>query len=135
MGTRKRRRKSRKKRKSDPQESAEEEEVVITLTEQQDAKNKDRNAKKKRKEKQEAEEREKAMDEDASNGSKRVKFGKKNRAKSHKASMKALRTSEPPNTKETTPNKGILRKEPRHNSKLSSGTASKKGRKKATSYF
>jgi len=128
--------KKKKKRKSDPEETAPEEEIVITLTEQQDAKKKGRNAKKKRKEQEEEEEeREKEEDESASKGSKRVSFGKKNRAKSHKASMKALRTSEPPNTKETNPEKGILRKEPKHKSKLKGGTASKKGRQKASNYF
>jgi len=126
--------KKKKKRKSDPEETAPEEEIVITLTEQQDAKKKERNTKKKRKEREE-EEREKKEDKSASKGSKRVSFGKKNRAKSHKASMKALRTSEPPNTKQTNPEKGILRKEPKHKSKLKGGTASRKGRQKASNYF
>mmetsp|Transcript_3454 Transcript_3454/g.9664 ORF Transcript_3454/g.9664 Transcript_3454/m.9664 type:complete len:850 (-) Transcript_3454:1628-4177(-) len=127
--------KKKKKRKSDPEETAPEEEIVITLTEQQDAKKKERNTKKKRKEREEEEEREKKEDKSASKGSKRVSFGKKNRAKSHKASMKALRTSEPPNTKQTNPEKGILRKEPKHKSKLKGGTASRKGRQKASNYF
>eukprot|EP00532_Pseudo-nitzschia_australis_P020261 CAMPEP_0168288798 /NCGR_PEP_ID=MMETSP0142_2-20121227/3653_1 /TAXON_ID=44445 /ORGANISM="Pseudo-nitzschia australis, Strain 10249 10 AB" /LENGTH=762 /DNA_ID=CAMNT_0008234979 /DNA_START=326 /DNA_END=2614 /DNA_ORIENTATION=+ len=133
-------RKKKKKRKSDPPApaesaaAAEEEVVTITLTEQQEAKKKDRSAKKKKQQqlKEQLEEREKAEDGDA--GSKRVSFGARNRAKSHKASMKALRTSEPPNTKETSPENGILRKEPRHKSKLKS-PSSKKGRAKAASYF
>jgi len=127
--------KKKKKRKSDPEETAPEEEIVITLTEQQDAKKKERNAKKKLKEQEEEEEREKEKDESVSKGSKRVSFGKKNRAKSHKASMKALRTSEPPNTKETIPEKGILRKDPKHKSKIKGGTASKRSRQKASNYF
>jgi len=131
----------KKKRKSDSGESAAaDEEVVITLTEQQDAKTKDRKAKKKLKEQQKEDEKESLVvkDEQVKKGSRRVSFGAKNRAKSHKASMKALRTSEPPSTKETTPVKGILRQKPRHKSKISkmiTGLLPKKSRKKATSYF
>lgn len=128
-------RKKKKKKKSDPVEADAEEEVVITLTEQQDAKKKDRNAKKKLKEQKEAEETAKSESTKPNDGSKHVSFGKKNRAKSHKASMKALRTSEPPSTKETVPEKSILRKVPRHSSKNSGKPLSKKQRKKATSYF
>jgi hypothetical protein len=123
------RKKKRKSLEALEEGNAPDEEVVITLTEQQDAKKKDRKAKKKLKE--QAEEGEKTEDDSADNDSRRVSFRKKNRAKSHKASMKALRTSEPPSTKETAPAKGILRMKPRH----SSGVVTKKVRKKATSYF
>lgn len=126
--------KKKKKKKGEPEDADADEEVVITLTEQQDAKKKDRKAKKKLKEDKEEEEKATAggLKED---GTKHVSFGKKNRAKSHKASMKALRTSEPPSTKEVAPEKGILRKNPKHSHKTSSSALSKKKRKKATSYF
>jgi hypothetical protein len=123
----------KKKKKSDSGEADVDEEVVITLTEQQDAKKKDRKSKKKLKEQKE----EKASadsEKKEKKGTRRVSFGAKNRAKSHKASMKALRTTEPPSTKETVPEKGILRKIPRHG-KNTSSVLSKKQRKKATSYF
>ena len=126
-------RKKKKKKKSDPVVGDAEEEVVITLTEQQDAKKKDRNSKKKLKKK--AEETAKSENAKPNDGSRHVSFGMKNRAKSHKASMNALRTSEPPSTKETVPEKSILRKVPRHSSKNSGKPLSKKQRKKATSYF
>mmetsp|Transcript_10673 Transcript_10673/g.26962 ORF Transcript_10673/g.26962 Transcript_10673/m.26962 type:complete len:475 (+) Transcript_10673:128-1552(+) len=128
-------RKKKKKKKNDQVLADAEEEVVITLTEQQDAKKKDRNAKKKLKEQKEADETAKSESAQPTDGSRHVSFGKKNRAKSHKASMNALRTSEPPSTKETVPEKGILRKVPRHSSKNSGKPLSKKQRKKATSYF
>ena len=95
--------------------------------------------KKKLKDQQEEDKKASIEDEKVDDkGSRRVSFGKKNRAKSHKASMKALRTSEPPSTKETTPVKGILRKKLKHKfkiSKISRDVLSKKGRKKSTSYF
>jgi len=107
----------KKKRKSDPLEAPLDEEVVITLTEQQNAKTKDRKAKMKLKEQKE--EKTQVINDKEKLGKRHVSFGKKNRAKSHKASMKALRTTEPPSTKETVPEKGILRKNPRHKSKFS----------------
>ena len=130
-------RKKKKKKKSDPVEADADEEVVITFTEQQNAKKKDRNAKKKLKEQKDEEETARAEGAKQKDDAKHVSFGKKNRAKSHKASMKALRTSEPPSTKETTPEKGILRKDLKHSSKNSGRTrvSSKMQRKKATSYF
>lgn len=127
-------RKKKKRKKSDPVEVDTDEEVVITLTEQQDAKKKDRNAKKKLKEQKEAGEASNSESAKTKDGEKHVSFGKKNRAKSHKASMKALRTSEPPSTKETVPEKSILRV-PKHSSKNSGKILSKKQRKKAKSYF
>jgi len=126
-------RKKKKKKKSEPVEADADEEVVISLTEQQDAKKKDRKAKKKLKEQKEAAEAANSEDAKGKDGEKHVSFGKKNRAKSHTASMKALRTSEPP-TKETVPEKSILRV-PKHSPKTSGKALSKKQRKKAKSYF
>ena len=62
---------------------------------------------------------------------KRVKFDTMNRSKSFKASMKALVTTQPPKTSQTTPEKGILL------NKGASGRSSsaKKARKKAVDYF
>lgn len=127
---------NKKEKKSSSEDTTAEEEVVITLTEQQDAKKKDKKAKKKLKEQKE-EEKASADNEQEKRGTRHVSFGKKNRAKSHKASMKALRTHVPPSTKETIPEKGILRKIPRHKSNLgkTGSVLSKKQRKKATSYF
>mmetsp|Transcript_16307 Transcript_16307/g.37730 ORF Transcript_16307/g.37730 Transcript_16307/m.37730 type:complete len:731 (+) Transcript_16307:164-2356(+) len=126
--------KEKKKKKSKTKEVAADEEVVITLTEQQHAKKRDRMAKKKVMEQKE-EEKESADKDTDKSGEKHVSFGKKNRAKSHKASMKALKTAEPPSTKETVPEKGILRKNPKHKSTTSTSFLSKKRRKKAASYF
>lgn len=131
----------KKKKKSDSREAAADEEVVITVTEQQDAKKKDRKSKKKLMKQKEEEKASADSEKKEKKGEKtgrRVSFGAKNRAKSHKASMKALRTTEPPNPKETAPEKGILRKILRHKPKggKSIGSVlSKKQRKKATSYF
>ncbi len=127
--------KKKKKKSGDSIENDADDEVVITLTEQHDAKQKDRKAKKKLKEQKEA--AEKALTESAKSkdGEKHVSFGKKNRAKSHKASMKALRTSEPPSTKETVPEKSILSVPKYSNPKSLGKVSSKKHRKKATSYF
>ena len=66
-----------------------------------------------------------------SSSSKRVKFNKVNRSKSHKASIKALFTATHPKTKDMTPEKGILRNKGKH----SPSVLSKKGRKKAVNYF
>jgi len=129
--------KKRKKKKKMDTENATEEEVVITLTEQQDAKKKERKLKKKLL-KQAEEKKKTAENEEEERGARRVSFGKKNRAKSHKASMKALRTTEPPSTKETAPEKSILRKNLKHKPKTgknSSSVLSKKQRNKATNYF
>merc|ERR1712238_374809 len=113
------------------------EEVVITLREQKEAKKKEKKAKKDKLylEQQEKDKKQNANDElntDTEHGSRRVSFGKKNRAKSHKASMKALRTTEPPSTKETTHVKGILPKNYKYSGKIKT---TKGGRKKASSYF
>ena len=127
--------KKKKKKSGDRVEADAEEEVVITLTEQHDAKQKDRKAKKKLKEQKEAAEKAKTEGSKSKDGEKHVSFGKKNRAKSHKASMKALRTSEPPSTKETVPEKSILSVPKYSNLKSLGKVSSKKHRKKATSYF
>jgi len=113
------------------------EEVVITLKEQKEAKKKEKKAKKAKLYLEQQEKDKKLNANDALNnndekGSRRVSFGKKNRAKSHKASMKALRTTEPPSTKETTPVKGILPKNYKYSGKIKT---MKGGRKKASSYF
>lgn len=122
-----------------------EEEVVITLTEQKKAKRNERQAKKAKvqqlekkeqddgREKRERDEKDEPDSVANKDSCRRVSFGRKNRAKSHKASMKALRTSKPPLLKQATPVKGILRKELKHNS--GSKTIATKRRKKATSYF
>jgi hypothetical protein len=111
------------------------EEVVITLTEQQDAKKKDKKAKL-QKEQQEDDDDEELNNN--SKGSRRVSFGKKNRAKSHKASVKAtkLKLETPHSLRELTPVKGILPKEFKYSSNSKTKkNSTKAGRNKATSYF
>jgi len=125
------------KQKPSNEDKKDVEEVVITLREQKEAKKKEKKAKKDKLhlEQQEKDKKQNANDElntDNEHGSRRVSFGKKNRAKSHKASMKALRTTEPPSTKETTPVKGILPKNYKYSGKIKT---TKGGRKKASSYF
>merc|ERR1712166_1366988 len=90
--------KSRKKKKTkdvvSPSKSTsanEDEEVVITLTEQQDAKRKTRRLRKAKLQKEQQEDSDNEELTHNSKGSRRVSFGKKNRAKSHKASVKATR--------------------------------------------
>mmetsp|Transcript_2704 Transcript_2704/g.2956 ORF Transcript_2704/g.2956 Transcript_2704/m.2956 type:complete len:730 (-) Transcript_2704:817-3006(-) len=128
---------SQEKQKLSNEDKKDVEEVVITLREQKEAKKKEKKAKKDKLhlEQQEKDKKQNANDElntDNEHGPRRVSFGKKNRAKSHKASMKALRTTEPPSTKETTPVKGILPKNYKYSGKIKT---TKGGRKKASSYF
>jgi hypothetical protein len=116
-------------RSSTQNEEEEEEEVVITLSEQQAAKKAVAQKKKLKKSKQKTSMK---QDENSLSSSKRVKFDRVNRSKSHKASVKALVTSVPPKTKDRTPEKGILRNKKR----ASPGDVLlKKGRKKAVNYF
>mmetsp|Transcript_12237 Transcript_12237/g.18908 ORF Transcript_12237/g.18908 Transcript_12237/m.18908 type:complete len:121 (+) Transcript_12237:116-478(+) len=61
----------------------------------------------------------------------RVSFGKVNHSKSHKASMKALKTMSKPKLENVTPEKSILRG--KNTNTLSS--EGKKGRKRAVDYF
>jgi hypothetical protein len=105
-----------------------EEEVVISLSEQKEAKKVQKGKKQKKRDKK------KHISDDIKNdgsSSKRVKFDKVNRSKSHKASMKALLTATPPKTKDVAPEKSILRNKGKH----SPSVLSKKGRKKAVHYF
>merc|ERR1712166_1082405 len=137
--------KSRKKKKTkdvvSPSKSTsadEDEEVVITLTEQQDAKKKDKKAKKGKLEKEQQEDSDNEELTHNSKGSRRVSFGKKNRAKSHKASVKATRIKleTPHSLRELTPVKGILPKEFKYSSNSKTKKISTKaGRNKATNYF
>jgi hypothetical protein len=137
--------KSRKKKKTkdivSPSKSTsadEDEEVVITLTEQQDAKKKDKKAKKAKLEKEQQEDSDNEELTHNSKGSRRVSFGKKNRAKSHKASVKATRIKleTPHSLRELTPVKGILPKEFKYSSNSKTKKSSTKARRnKATSYF
>ena len=137
--------KSRKKKKTkdvvSPSKSTsadEDEEVVITLTEQQDAKKKDKKAKKAKLQKEQQEDSDNEELTHNSKGSRRVSFGKKNRAKSHKASVKATRIKleTPHSLRELTPVKGILPKEFKYSSNSKTKKSSTKaGRNKATSYF
>ena len=137
--------KSRKKKKAkdvvSPSKSTsadEDEEVVITLTEQQDAKKKDKKAKKAKLEKEQQEDSDNEELTHNSKGSRRVSFGKKNRAKSHKASVKATRIKleTPHSLRELTPVKGILPKEFKYSSNSKTKKSNTKaGRNKATSYF
>jgi ribosomal RNA-processing protein 1 len=115
------------------------EEVVITLTEQQDAKKKDKKAKKAKLQKEQHEDiDDEELNNNCKDGSRRVSFGKKNRAKSHKASVKAtrLKLETPHSMRELTPVKGILPKEFKYSSNSKTKkTSTKAGRNKATSYF
>lgn len=101
-----------------------EEEVVISLSEQQAAKKAGEEKKKKSGSKRK-------QAEAKTSSAKKVKFDKVNRSKSHKASMKALVTANPPKTKDRTPEKGILRT-PKHSP---GNVLSKSKRKKAVNYF
>ena len=137
--------KGRKKKKTkdviSPSKSTsadEDEEVVITLTEQQDAKKKDKKAKKAKLQKEQQEDSDDEELTHNSKGSRRVSFGKKNRAKSHKASVKATRIKleTPHSLRELTPVKGILPKEFKYSSNSKTKKSNTKaGRNKATSYF
>ena len=137
--------KSKKKKKTkdvvSPSKSTsadEDEEVVITLTEQQDAKKKDKKAKNAKLEKEQQEDSDNEELTHNSKGSRRVSFGKKNRAKSHKASVKATRIKleTPHSLRELTPVKGILPKEFKYSSNSKTKKSNTKaGRNKATSYF
>ena len=137
--------KSRKKKKTkdvvSPSKSTsadDDEEVVITLTEQQDAKKKDKKAKKAKLQKEQQEDSDNEELTHNSKGSRRVSFGKKNRAKSHKASVKATRIKleTPHSLRELTPVKGILPKEFKYSSNSKTKKSNTKaGRNKATSYF
>ena len=138
----KKKKKKKKKKKNDSEgsnpEDKPEEEVIITLTEQQEAKKK---CKKDFQEQKQVQNKTSGENEDLVKNkvTRHISWGAKNRAKSHKASMTALRKAEPPSTKEMTPVKGILRKrlapKEKKTTKSSSGVLSKQGRKKATSYF
>lgn len=131
--------KSKKKKKSGIS-PAQEEVITISLASQQQAKEatvateksddnkeepiKDKKKKTKRKETEEEKE------------ARRVSFGKVNHSKSHKASMKALRTMPPPKLVSVTPDKSILlKKSPGPVATLKSGGKGKGGRKKASDYF
>ena len=137
--------KSRKKKKTkevvSPSKSTsadEDEEVVITLTEQQDAKKKDKKAKKAKLQKEQQADSDDEELTHNSKGSRRVSFGKKNRAKSHKASVKATRIKleTPHSLRELTPVKGILPKEFKYSSNSKTKKSSTKaGRNTATNYF
>jgi len=121
--------KKKKKKKNHHSDSADDE-ITISLAEQKKAqagnvnKKDDKTPSKPRKEKK------RTKTEDANDQSRRVSFGKVNRAKSHQASMKALKTCHP-TIEPVTPEKGILRN--KWVSPKSSGR--KKPRRKAADYF
>ena len=107
-----------------------EEVITISLSEQKKAKKEEKKTRKKKGETDKAKnEKEKSSELDGGKGDRRVKFGKTNRSKSYKASMKALLTGEVPKTKDVTPEKGILRKT-KH-----AIVTNKAGRKRAVNYF
>lgn len=125
------------KAKQEPEPENEEEVITISLSEQKRAK-----AEGKKKNKTEAKEEEKIPVESKKKSSKvkketedqakRVKFSAANRSKSYKASMKALVTTKPPKTSETTPEKGILL----NKGKIKRASVTKTGgRKRAANYF
>ena len=119
--------------------------VTISVAEQKDAvaKAEKRRLKEERKAKKEqAKDRlmstpknQKTKGDSPTSEEKRVKFGKLNFSKSHKASMKALRTVEPPSTAERSPTTGILRSKITSKKKGPKTKSSEKHRKKATDYF
>lgn len=116
------------------EESGDDEEIVtISLSEQKRAK-KESKKKKKRKDMLTIEEGtdERTQGSNPKIGGKRVKFGTTNRSKSYKASMKALVTSNVPNTSESTPEKGILLNKGKIRQ---AGVTKRGGRKKAINYF
>ena len=110
-----------------------EEIVTISLSEQKRAK-KESKKKKKRKDMLTIEEGtdDRTQGLNPKIGGKRVKFGTTNRSKSYKASMKALVTSNVPNTSESTPEKGILLNKGKIRQ---AGVTKRGGRKKAINYF
>jgi hypothetical protein len=114
------------------------EEVVISLSEQKEAKKfeddamkKKKKAKRKKDDGGDHDSTKKQSTKSPGSSGKKVKFDKVNRSKSHKASMRALVTSTPPNTTERTPEKGILR----NKGTRSPALLSKSNRKKAANYF
>jgi hypothetical protein len=128
----------------DDGEDNEEQVVTISVAEQKDAvaKAEKRRLKEERKAKKEqAKKRLMSTPKNTFKGDsptseeKRVKFGKLNFSKSHKASMKALKTVEPPSTAERSPSTGILRSKITSKKKEPKKKNSEKRRKKATDYF
>mmetsp|Transcript_15013 Transcript_15013/g.34185 ORF Transcript_15013/g.34185 Transcript_15013/m.34185 type:complete len:301 (-) Transcript_15013:81-983(-) len=103
----------------------EEKDIVVTITtrEQQHAKMSRKKAKKDKPSLPND-------NDDAISPTKRVKFGNVNRARSYKASMKALRTANP-KTPAASPEQSILRRKQRNKQK----TAAPNKRKKAADYF
>lgn len=126
--------KDKKKRKKAKKAAKEESVITISVADQKRAKEQaveeeeespEKPTKKKKKKNTE-------LDTGVSTPNRRVSFGKVNYTKSHKASMKALKTTEPPKPESATPDKSILRKKsPKSSSSKSKG---KKG-KKAVDYF
>ena len=120
-------RKNKNKKSKDSEGAQEEQEIVISVSDQKSAKEKGKAAAKQSTEKKNKD------DEDTPREGKRVKFGAVNRARSHKASMKALRNSRP-TTPPANPQLSILSKQPKH-SKMNKLTVTKTNRKKAKDYF
>jgi hypothetical protein len=121
--------KSGKEKKGAKAKQEDEEEVVtISLSEQKRAKAEGK------KEKMPVESKQKSakVKKEAEDRAKRVKFAAANKSKSYKASMKALVTTKPPKTSETTPEKGILL----NKGKIKRASVTRKvGRKRAVNYF
>eukprot|EP00529_Nitzschia_sp_RCC80_P010465 CAMPEP_0113505150 /NCGR_PEP_ID=MMETSP0014_2-20120614/35145_1 /TAXON_ID=2857 /ORGANISM="Nitzschia sp." /LENGTH=791 /DNA_ID=CAMNT_0000400407 /DNA_START=55 /DNA_END=2430 /DNA_ORIENTATION=- /assembly_acc=CAM_ASM_000159 len=142
---------SSKKRKIDAaddgdkdDEDEQEEVVLISLSEQRKADKQQKKKKKSKKEKSGADSTPSSSNNNVAETSaenRRVKWDKSNKAISHKASMKALKTATPPPTKERTPDKSILRKRDRtlgHDGTpqpKSSARNKKNTRKKASDYW
>eukprot|EP00547_Thalassionema_nitzschioides_P005983 CAMPEP_0194204750 /NCGR_PEP_ID=MMETSP0156-20130528/4191_1 /TAXON_ID=33649 /ORGANISM="Thalassionema nitzschioides, Strain L26-B" /LENGTH=672 /DNA_ID=CAMNT_0038930843 /DNA_START=41 /DNA_END=2059 /DNA_ORIENTATION=- len=129
----------RKKKKKSKVDTNQDEVINISLMEQQRAKEAalettkvseveetQTNTKKKDKKKK----KKKKVDDNIGT-KRRVSFGKVNHSKSHKASMKALKTMSKPKLENVTPEKSILRG--KNTNTLSS--EGKKGRKRAVDYF
>jgi hypothetical protein len=123
--------------KQEPEPKDEEEVITISLSEQKRAKAEGKKKKKteaKKEEKMPVESKKKSakVKTEAEERAKHVKFSPANRSKSYKASMKALVTTKPPKTSETTPEKGILL----NKGKIKRASVTKTGgRKRAVNYF
>jgi hypothetical protein len=119
---------------------AQEEVITISLASQQQAKKATVATEKSDDNKEEAipgkKKKNKRKETEAEKEARRVSFGKVNHSKSHKASMKALRTMPSPKLMSVTPDKSILlKKSPGPVATSNSGGKAKAGRKKASDYF
>lgn len=112
-----------KEKKAKPSEDNDQDEIInISLAQQKHAvaniEDENQGSSSSKTKKKKKKKRKKNSEEDI----RRVSFGKFNHSKSHRASMRALKTMPSPKLKKITPEKSILR-------------SSEKGRKKATDYF